>query len=831
MAEMEWTRPGAEARAREVPAWLQPFAERYADWEDWLTLALLALATFSVAATLESGGWQRDMPALTLVALLAIVASFAFARSRLSVFLAWPAALGTGLAVVAWQTLVMVGPGSPQARADVAYDRFDAWMNAAFNDLVNNDPLPLNVLTLGLTWIGVFLFGWSVFRWNNAWIGLIPGGLALFLDLAYVGDELSGAVLAYVLLGFLLIMRTNLVAMMTAWRRDGVSYPPMVSLTFLNFSFWVLLVVLIGAWLAPLGPFKTPSQVQSLVDEFHEFGAGFMRLAGPLHVKKVVPIHTYAGVLPFQGSVELGDREVLSLQVRDPNLRGPFVLRGTAYERYASGGWDTSDRQDARLPQSGRAELEREMNAGTVDGVVVPMHLDVLAKSVVGNVMFTLGQPLTTNPAVTAKVPTGSLRRTFPTLPDEGRGLSDGEIYRDYLEPELVGVSVARDERGRVEFVMAFDTEDAPVMDTVALQPGSRIQKGKGYDINAFVGTVTPDEMRSADAEPYPNWVQQYLQLPEGLPERIGVTARDITERTAAASGESSTYDSAKAIEAYLRDFLVTYDVPDTPPGRDTVDYFLFETQKGYFDYHASAMVVMLRTLGIPSRMGVGFVVDEGDLDREGTAYIVRDRNTYAWAEVYFPGQGWVIFNPSGDRPENLNPEVVEAPEVPEGIDPALLENLPVGADPIFDIPPEAFGAGGPATAPPPSSGSYSPLVGIGIAAVVAMLSGAVFLGWQRSVRGLPYAEAHWEKLVRLSSWAGYPPQPGQTPVEFARGLQRVNRGLRGVSVLAAVYCRSRFAHREPSQEERERIGELWPDMRGALLGQIAGRLFRRNRG
>jgi transglutaminase-like putative cysteine protease len=388
-------------------------------------------------------------------------------------------------------------------------------------------------------------------------------------------------------------------------------------------------------------------------------------------------------------------------------------------------------------------------------------------------------------------------------------------------------VRVSRDETNAVEYVEVFDTADAPVMDTITLQPNSRVKKGEGYDVNAFVATVTPEELRAA-GENYPSWLEQYLQLPEGFPESIGVEAAGIVGRQQAVSGVSSPYDSAKAIEGHLRGFLVDFNVPETPPGRDTVDYFLFDSRRGYFDYHASAMVVMLRTLGIPSRMGVGFVVDEGDLDREGTAYIVRDRNTYAWPEVYFPGEGWVIFNPSVDRPADLRPQVDETPDGLEGIDPDILKNLPVGADPIFDIPAEAFGGGGAPSGAAPSSSSYSPWFAMGLAAVAAMLAGAVFVGWQRSVRGLPYAEAHWEKLVRLSTWAGYAPQPGQTPVEFARGLQKVHRGLRGVSVLAGAYCRSRFAHREPTDEERERIGDLWPDMRGALLGAILGRLFRR---
>ena len=198
------------------------------------------------------------------------------------------------------------------------------------------------------------------------------------------------------------------------------------------------------------------------------------------------------------------------------------------------------------------------------------------------------------------------------------------------------------------------------------------------------------------------SWVEQYLQLPEGSPGRDRRVERVHRGAGYRHARQSTPYDAAKAIEGYLRGFPVAFDVPDTPPGRDTVDYFLFDSQRGYFDYHASAMVVMLRTLGIPARMGVGFVVDEGDLNREGKAYVVRDRNTYAWPEVFFPGEGWVVFNPTQDRPADLRPRVEQPVEGLEGIDPDILENLPVGADPIFDIPGEAFGGckhagGGPA--------------------------------------------------------------------------------------------------------------------------------------
>src|SRR5207249_4418734 len=95
----------------------------------------------------------------------------------------------------------------------------------------------------------------------------------------------------------------------------------------------------------------------------------------------------------------------------------------------------------------------------------------------------------------------------------------------------------------------------------------------------------------------YPSWVtQSYLQLPRRVPARVRDKARVI------AAGTDDPYGAASAIEAYLRTFPIDYSVSAAPNGQDPVDYFLFDAQRGYFDYHASAMTVMLRTLGIPAR-------------------------------------------------------------------------------------------------------------------------------------------------------------------------------------------------------------------------------------
>ena len=848
MAQFQWTQPVAAPSRQAMPEWAQRLITQYLDWEDSLTLLLLLGATVSVAATLEAGGWSKQMPALTLVSVIAAVCALVLSRSGVPAVLAGAASLVTGTAIVFWQTLVMVGPGSIGQRLDNLYFRFDAWFYAAFHAGVSNDSLPFHVLVLGITWLGVFLFAWSVFRWHNAWIGLIPGGIALFIDLAFVGDSLGGAALLYYLFGFLLIMRTNLLSRMSRWRAAGTEYPQLISFTFLNFSFWALLALITTAWVAPSGPFSTPGPVRNVVIRVEDIGVDFIRLAGPLRSNKIIPVHNYTTVLPFQGSIRLGDREVLSVTVRTPGVQGPLALRGTTYDTYESGGWKAGERDDVRLSGQALSHLNQQIIDGTVEGNVIKMDVQMEAKTVAGTVLFAAGEPLASDPSVTARVPAGSLQRLPVDLPGDGHGMSDQEIMRNHIPANYIGVSVVRSDQGAVQYVEAFDSRDQAVPDTVILDPGTRLRRGTGYAVTSFVRSVSADNLRDTDRN-YPVWVRdQYGQLPDRYSRRVEQRAREVVIQRLEAAGTLPTrdssdgavpnlagapaYDIAKAIEDYLRSFPVDYAVPDTPPGRDTVEYFLFDAQRGYFDYHASAMVVMLRTLDIPARLAVGYVVDQEDFDKEQKAFTVKDKNTYAWPEVYFPGYGWVMFNPTPDRPADLYPQT-DASTLPDGsgIDLSDFPYLPVGADPLFEFERSPIDVTGSPTAISDSGGG--PGTGWVVPALivfVGLFGLAVAMGWRRGVAGIPFEQQAWEKVIRLSSLAGHPLEPGQTPIEYANSLQKRFRSLRGLSVIASVYARSRFGRTGASQEERERVTELWPGIRGELLRAIGGRILRRGR-
>lgn len=838
MAEFSWTRPHSPATATAEETFWSRLPQRYLNLEDLLTFGLALLTVLTVSYGLESSGWSRHMPALVLVSMLALVCSMIMAKSRLSMFSAWPLAVFLGALVTLWQTLDAVGPGTLEMRFQAIYDRFNTWFHIAFNNGVSNDSLPFNTLVVGVTWLATFFFGWSVFRWHHAWFGLLPGGAALFVGLVFVSDSLATAIALYMLFGFLLIMRVNLTRRMAEWRKTNVSYPPMLSLSFMHLTTWVLLALLAGAWLAPVGPYATPGAVDAVVDRFGSVGVDFVRLAGPLHVSKVVPVHNYRGVLPLQGSVDLGERELLLVELEDATIEGPIALRGTVYDQYGSGGWTTGKRSEFVPPIGVDDQLNTSLDEGIqseeIEGRVVTLDVTLAAKSVVGTVLFTPGQAVGSDPVVTIEVPAGSLESVEPTddIPTDSSGLTDDEVLTRYVPAGFFGVSVERDDGSQVVQIRGFESDEQLLPDVEALSPAERVRRHRSYTVTGFVPTVTPEDLRAAESE-YPDWVTAtYTALPDSLPIRVSALADDV------AGDETTPYDKALAIETYLRDnYPVTYNPGEPPPGSDTIDYFLFESKTGFFDYHASAMTLMLRAVDVPSRLAVGFVVDETDGDGLGS-YTVRDKNAYSWTEVYFPGYGWIPFNPSPDRPADLTPKERTLSGDLNGngiIDIGDFPGLPIGADPIIGLGEEEGFSSGIDSLPSATTGGgssnaaeYSRWLLIGVAAVAVMIAGSAALGWRRSMVGLPYPQAVWEKTVRLATLAGHGPRAGQTPSEFARTLQRSFRGHRVIEEIGDAYTRSRFGKADLSEGDRARIERQWPHLRTALLGRTVSRLLRR---
>jgi len=154
-------------------------------------------------------------------------------------------------------------------------------------------------------------------------------------------------------------------------------------------------------------------------------------------------------------------------------------------------------------------------------------------------------------------------------------------------------------------------------------------------------------KLRAAGTDYSREITSTYLQLPAGLDRRIPDLAREITKNA------QTPFDKALGIETYLRTrFGYTLNLTGKP-GQDPLAHFLFETRAGHCEYFASAMTIMLRTLGIPSREVNGFL--PGEYNDLGGDYIVRASDAHSWVEVYFPGNGWQVFDPTPSSIEGGN--------------------------------------------------------------------------------------------------------------------------------------------------------------------------------
>ena len=157
------------------------------------------------------------------------------------------------------------------------------------------------------------------------------------------------------------------------------------------------------------------------------------------------------------------------------------------------------------------------------------------------------------------------------------------------------------------------------------------------YEADSDISRPSPESLRKADTA-MPGYFTRYLELPE-LDPRIAELAAKV------AGQESNNFDKAAAIENYLKTrYGYTLQLLRTPVA-DPLGNFLFERKQGHCEYFASSMAVMLRTLHIPSRVVNGFRSSEFN-DLTGN-YVIRARDAHAWVEAYFPGYGWITFDPT----------------------------------------------------------------------------------------------------------------------------------------------------------------------------------------
>ncbi|HED24328.1 MAG TPA: hypothetical protein ENN91_04305, partial [Firmicutes bacterium] len=208
-----------------------------------------------------------------------------------------------------------------------------------------------------------------------------------------------------------------------------------------------------------------------------------------------------------------------------------------------------------------------------------------------------------------------------------------------------------------------------------ATLPGSLLKDGNGnlilsqavpldykYRIEGYDRVYRIDYAAGEQEEDF-SALARYFALPEEMPGRVGELAREIT------GGRKSFYNRMKALESHLRlNYSYNTEMPFLPEGRDYVDYFLFDLKEGYCTAFASALAVMGRAAGVPTRYVVGFVVPDEDEPVDRVARRLSGSDAHAWVEAYIPGFGWLPFEATpGFRNDDFLPVASRPRDYPAG--------------------------------------------------------------------------------------------------------------------------------------------------------------------
>ena len=817
-----------ERRSHPVISWVV----KYSPSQGWATFAILLVTLIVVADSINSAGWVES-DGLTALLLWSAILGLALAKVRVPWFILIPAGLGIGLLGIVWQASRTVEGDSLVERLAETNNRLDLWWEAATTGGISTDLLPFLMMLLTLGWIAGFLSSWFIFRWNNVWVAVVLLGTAVLTNLSFLPDQFASRFFIFVFLAMVLVVRMSIIQRHDRWRRLNVQFTPSTGWLTLHATIWFSIAVLIIAVALPMNAYthSTAAQVWNIgrtpVATAEDF---FARLFAALPSKKDQPGRFFGRWLPFIGKISFGG-EAVGWATSDY----PSYWLSQTYNQYTSKGWVATGSEPLeigpdtlpppqgdmlkRVPKSQVLQLgfasDKFLTGGGYDWVSLegtaeslePMQFDIHLED-------------------------NSLDETMPAdIRELAENLRADSI--DHLTPQAVQTlasQLAPDDLILVE-VLTDDSDDAERVvfqrkapttpDLVAWGFKESTEENEAYRMTSLVSVATDDDLRGASIE-YDNFLtDHYLQLPESLPDRV----RDLADRLTA--GSDNPLDKTLAIQNYLRgpEFTYSLDIEAPPIEADGVDWFLFDSKVGYSDYFGSSMAVMLRSVGVPTRMAAGYA--PGELNEDGQR-VIRDSDSHGWVQVYFPGYGWIDFEPTPNWPtHDRNPRVsrfaggLSDPihDDPEGLL-AEMESDPF-IEGLFDDGDGSFSTG---TMLVDQYGNYVMWALIVIASIIALwLLG--YLAWNFGLGPLGPEARLYAKLTRLGWLGGIGRRPNQTPMEYAAQIGRlVHSAHDGATLIAWAYSSVRYGSAEDDDERQAAISETWKSIRLSMVRRIFGR-------
>lgn len=589
-------------------------------WWDWPAAFLLVAAILVASVRLNATNWTRELDLVQTVALLGVIAGLALGQSSFSPATVRIFAGVYGTFTIGWQVGLTLGPGVlwPE-RLEGMWFRLLIILDQIYRQKPVSDNLFFHLLMAILFWVLSCYAGYSLVRYGNAWRAIIPAGLAIVIIHAYDAffPVRMWFLVGYIFLSLILISRLNFIHLRNRWKDNGTFLPPFIGLDSIRLGIAATVILVLLSWSVPALASSLPPAEQvwrRATQPWMDVRTKLSNVFYSLRASVGVITDFYGDTMPLGRGNPLTDTVIMTVEAPPrPSASVRYYWRSRVYDYY-DGDWSNTFPTKQTLTPNDFDLAFPEFTKRTVS------HFKIKTFFPIQN-LHTPSQPVWVSRPVDAYMVTNP----------------DGTVDLSHLKA-------------------------IPLLNA-----------GETYEVEASLTTATQSELRAAGDLEYPDWVlERYLQLPATITERTRQLADQIT------AGLNNPYDKAQAITNYLRGTLrYSETVPPPPNGQEPIDWILFEHRQAFCNYYATAEVVLLRALGIPARLAVGYAEGErqviggvaevptlepGGINVPaesaplGDMFTVRHRDAHAWPEVFFPGIGWVEFEPTVSQQPIIRP-------------------------------------------------------------------------------------------------------------------------------------------------------------------------------
>jgi transglutaminase-like putative cysteine protease len=835
-----------------------------------LLIALIGIAAFSV----QMGGWTSLVIPIGVVGVASALFGTLIAKLRIVDSLAHLLALVAGIGIVSFLVLLegdALGQGLRDRIKPLATFIFDWYLGKRPPD--DHEDLLISMLMGVIVWLIGYLASWTLFRRGWLLAAVTLPGFLLLMNLGYAPTPRPWMLAMMVALAIPLCARYNLYQRQRTWAMQRMVGPKGLATRFVVLTTVFALLITIFSWQAPAS--WSQSAFQPLLEEFtqsltqtQERASQWLEDAAGERTGEVEagPYTSFDDSFSIGGPLRLSDQpEVLAI----PESGQAPYLTAHHYDVYTGRGWASgiedqfkSEAPDGKTysPELTFRENQSVVLSGAITGDRIEQTTTISPLNGSNDVVYSVDTYSSANIRTAVRMswrqlqdePYALTRDTLLNMPPDlqriGSLLLQSDLSgdqsangpraidaerQDQIDDELDNLggrflTVRWDTDGLGTVTTLFVSGQMPTYDDVeAVYPRETPGHvaGDSYQVSGLTSVADGPSLANAGRD-YPGWItDRYLQMSDTVTPRTIDLAMEIT------AGAVSPYEQAVLIEQFLRQAIV-YDenVAAPPKGVDVVDYVLFEQTRGYCEHYSSAMTVMMRSLGVPARTVVGYYPGEYDEDQGGFVY--RQRNAHAWTEVFFPGYGWIAFEPTAGRPLSerdgntgeMNELAESSPEPEAPATPDVLEtSTPVTDTSVLDEPM------GPAmNRIDDSDGRPGWLLPAAVMLVVFTAgAGLAWLGWIWKLRGLPPSTAMFTRLVRIGRLVGITRSTSTTPREYAESFSRTLPGAaKPATHIVRVYELDQYGPHGADDGLLASAGVAWRRLRSQLPRLI---LRRRN--